>query len=203
MTCCRASNRLASLLGVPQRPLDAAQEVLAGRQVALTVSSDTSKTKQAITNFMQGYNDLMSAIDTQVQFDPSTGQAGPAQEDGNGWRRRRYNAARMAEQQLTRLQRIILDIDRLNLPLRGFSTQRGTTDESTTTKVTESDTSPFLIQVSGYNGASSVQMGAARVTGPNAKMQVVGGGVHFTEKDAHNDIVVSAATPGWTPKRSS
>ena len=47
------------------------------------------------------------------------------------------------------------DVPRLNLPVRGFSTQRNLVSESITTKVTDADTTPFLIQVSGYNGASS------------------------------------------------
>ncbi|MEY2450784.1 MAG: large repetitive protein [Acidimicrobiaceae bacterium] len=56
------------------------------------------------------------------------------------------------------------DVPRLNLPVRGFSAQRNLVGESITTKVTDADTSPLLIQVSGYNGASSPQPYTLRIS---------------------------------------
>jgi uncharacterized delta-60 repeat protein len=48
--------------------------------------------------------------------------------------------------------------------VRGASAQRGTTDEAVYTVTTEEDTTPFTIQVSGFNGASSPQPYVLRVT---------------------------------------
>ena len=56
------------------------------------------------------------------------------------------------------------DVPRLNLPLRGFSDQRGTVTETVTTRVVDGDTTPFLIQVSGYNGSSSPQPYVLRIS---------------------------------------
>ena len=56
------------------------------------------------------------------------------------------------------------DVPHLNLPLRGFSDHRSTTDESVTVHVTDSDTTPFLIQVSGYNGTSNAKPYVLRVS---------------------------------------
>ncbi|MBI3407998.1 MAG: flagellar filament capping protein FliD [Planctomycetes bacterium] len=44
--------------------------------VTLTVSADISKTRQAIVDFVKGFNDLARTIDDQVRYDPATGQAG-------------------------------------------------------------------------------------------------------------------------------
>jgi flagellar hook-associated protein 2 len=44
--------------------------------VTLTVRSDTARAKQAIQDFVSGFNDLMSFIDDQVRYDPTSGQAG-------------------------------------------------------------------------------------------------------------------------------
>jgi uncharacterized delta-60 repeat protein len=60
------------------------------------------------------------------------------------------------------------DVPRLNLPVRGFSAQRALVGESITTKVTDADTTPFLIQVSGYNGASSAQPYTLRISATQA-----------------------------------
>ena len=56
------------------------------------------------------------------------------------------------------------DVPRLKLPVRGFSNQRDLTNETITTKVLASDTSPFLIQVSGYNGSWSPKPYILRVS---------------------------------------
>ncbi|MEY2452234.1 MAG: hypothetical protein QOD92_1808, partial [Acidimicrobiaceae bacterium] len=48
--------------------------------------------------------------------------------------------------------------------VRAASAQRGTTDEAVYTVATQDDTTPFTIQVSGFNGASSPQPYVLRVT---------------------------------------
>ncbi len=56
------------------------------------------------------------------------------------------------------------DIPRLKLPVRGFSHQRGLTTETVTTTVLPSDTSPFLLQVSGYLDANNAAPYVLRVS---------------------------------------
>ena len=51
-----------------------------------------------------------------------------------------------------------------DLPVRSASAQRGRTDEAVYTITTESDTSPFTVQVSGFNGSSSPDPYIVRVT---------------------------------------
>jgi flagellar hook-associated protein 2 len=47
-----------------------------GQLVTLTVTSDTAKAKQAIEGFVAGFNDLMTFIDEQIQYNAATSQAG-------------------------------------------------------------------------------------------------------------------------------
>jgi flagellar hook-associated protein 2 len=46
------------------------------KTVALTVANDASQAQKTILDFVSSYNDLMSYIDSQVSFDPSTSTAG-------------------------------------------------------------------------------------------------------------------------------
>ncbi len=48
-----------------------------GQQVSVTVASDTSSIQKTIDSFAADYNSLMSFIDQQTSFDPSTNTAGP------------------------------------------------------------------------------------------------------------------------------
>jgi flagellar hook-associated protein 2 len=45
--------------------------------VTLTVASDTSQAEKTIQDFVSNFNDLMSYINSQVSYDPSTQTAGP------------------------------------------------------------------------------------------------------------------------------
>ncbi len=48
-----------------------------GQQVSVTVASDTSSIQKTVDSFVADYNSLMSFIDQQTAFDPSTKTAGP------------------------------------------------------------------------------------------------------------------------------